>query len=420
MIIKKSIVTSICPNIEIDDFNLVKNLLNKSIDSTNSLDKLKSYFLNNFSYKSCYLLDSARSSLFLVLKYLLSEKIIPQNAKVLVQGFTCVAVPNSILWNNLNINYVDIDNTFNMDINDLKKKLDSDTKVIIIQNSFGNPDNILEISKICKEKGIILIEDAAHSLGMNYEDSIKLGDKSDITIFSFGRDKVISTANGGVLCFSKNSTIDFTSFDKYYNSIQDSTEKYVQQQLRNVYLLFNILPIYSTKLAKLIIVLAQKTKYIGKAVENEEKLYGSKPSNIPSKMDKRIATLALNQLNKLEKFIKHRIEISKIYDSHLKEEFRYKPKSNCTYLRYTIKSKNRNQLLLQARLQKDKSIYLGDWFDKVIAPKETNLDNINYKIGTCPVAEDSAKYALNLPTHINITKDDAIIISNFINSNANA
>lgn len=65
---------------------------------------------------------------------------------------------------------------------------------------------------MCDEHGLFLIEDCAHSLGAMADDK-PCGAWGDVSLFSFGRDKVISSVNGGALIInhsdlkSKHTTI---------------------------------------------------------------------------------------------------------------------------------------------------------------------------------------------------------------------
>ena len=60
------------------------------------------------------------------------------------------------------------------------------------------------------------------------------------------------------------------------------------------------------------------------------------------------------------------------------------------------------------------NILLGDWYTTPIAPFDTNLDEMHYKKDMRPIAESLAKKTLNLPTHINISLEDAERIVNFL------
>ena len=73
---------------------------------------------------------------------------------------------------------------------------------------------------------------------------------------------------------------------------------------------------------------------------------------------------------------------------------------------------NSDEVLEKARKQ---NILLDDgWRKTPIVPPDTNLEKMNYILGSCPRAEKIAKTILNLPTHINISKKDAQKIINFL------
>ena len=115
-----------------------------------------------------------------------------------MQAFTCNAVPNPVLWAGLKPVYVDCDEkTFNIDKEDLKKKITPRSRVLIVQHTFGLPADMDAISEICRKNNLILIEDCAHSLGAEYKNK-KVGTFGKAAFFSFSRDKVISSVYGGM------------------------------------------------------------------------------------------------------------------------------------------------------------------------------------------------------------------------------
>jgi perosamine synthetase len=84
--------------------------------------------------------------------------------------------------------------TFNIDINDLKKRITKKTKAIIIPHMFGLLADMEDISSL----GIPIIEDCAHSIGSRYKDSYT-GSFGALSIFSFYATKVIATGEGGMV-----------------------------------------------------------------------------------------------------------------------------------------------------------------------------------------------------------------------------
>ena len=68
-----------------------------------------------------------------------------------------------------------------------------------------------------------------------------------------------------------------------------------------------------------------------------------------------------------------------------------------------------------------RGIYLGDWYNNPIAPLKQPLKISFYQKNSCPNAERAVKITVNLPTHINISIDEAKeiieIIKNFERKN---
>lgn len=92
--------------------------------------------------------------------------------------------------------FVDIDpNTYNIDPAKIEEHINSDTKAIIAVDFTGQPVEIDRISQIAKQHNLVLIQDAAHSLGADYADR-KIGAWADMTMFSFHPVKHVTTGEG--------------------------------------------------------------------------------------------------------------------------------------------------------------------------------------------------------------------------------
>src|SRR3989344_7085675 len=237
----KTISISHSPNAQKDDILLALKLLFSPISWFNfrETEKLEREFASYFGkeYKALAV-NSARSAEYLILK----SQNIGQGDEVIVQGFTCVAVPNSVLWNSAKPVYVDVDNTFNIEATDLKRKITKKTKAVIVQHSFGIPANITKIKNAVANKKILIIEDCALSLGAKYNGK-KVGSLGYISFFSFGRDKVISGVFGGmILCKDKKL---YNKFIEERNNLDYPGPRWVMQQLLHPILFSIILPLYN-------------------------------------------------------------------------------------------------------------------------------------------------------------------------------
>jgi perosamine synthetase len=119
--------------------------------------------------------------------------------EVITTPFTFVATANSILMQGAKSVFVDIKyNTFNIDPAKIEKAITKKTKAIIAVDLFGQPANYQEIRKIAKKYNIIVIEDAAQSIGAAYNEEAA-GNLADISCFSLYATKNIMSGEGGMI-----------------------------------------------------------------------------------------------------------------------------------------------------------------------------------------------------------------------------
>ncbi|WP_447757893.1 UDP-4-amino-4,6-dideoxy-N-acetyl-beta-L-altrosamine transaminase [Aeromonas veronii] len=126
---------------------------------------------------------------------------------VWVSAVSFVASANCVRYCNANVDFVDVDPaTGNLDVVALDKKLQqamrthSLPKALIAVHLAGQPCDLEEIGALCRQYGIVLIEDACHALGAHYQGSpIGSCRHSDMTVFSFHPVKPITTAEGGAV-----------------------------------------------------------------------------------------------------------------------------------------------------------------------------------------------------------------------------
>ncbi len=415
MILKtqKPILISLSPNVEKDDLVLVLKLLftpwkwKRGV----ALERLESHFKRFLNVKHCLTFSSGRIGFLAILKSLGLE----QNDEVLIQGFTCNAVVNPILWSGLKPVFVDIqEQTLNFNLKALEEKITKKTKIILVQHTFGLPCDINKISEICKKHNIILIEDCAHSLGAKHNGK-PIGSFGKASFFSFGRDKIISSVYGGLVATNDDELAG--KIKAFQQGFGYASRFWIFQQLLHPILnQVLIKPLYGFfELGRWILLFFQKTHILSKAVSKKEKK-GERPYYLFKKMPNALAILALNQFQKLDKIIKHQKDIACLYRQGLSGLSIKHPLGirDRIYMRYSIlmKKGKTNNILKQARKQK---IFLNDgWCKAVVVPIDTDQEKMGYKQGNCPVAEDVAHRIINLPTHIGITKKDAKKISNFL------
>ena len=128
--------------------------------------------------------------------------------EVILPAYTCVVVPNAILYLGAIPIYVDIsEDDYNLDISKLENAITSKTKVIICQNTFGLSTNLEQILRIAKKNNIFTIEDCTHGFG-GYYDGKPNGSFCDAAYFSTQWNKPISTGIGGILLVNNKQLLD--------------------------------------------------------------------------------------------------------------------------------------------------------------------------------------------------------------------
>jgi len=127
----------------------------------------------------------------------LALKAFNLKGEVITTPFTFAASTNAILWERLNPIFADIDpDTYNINPNDVEKKITDKTSAILAVHVFGNPCNVEKLQKIADNYKLKLIYDAAHTFGVEYKKQsvLKYG---DISTLSFHATKVFNTIEGG-------------------------------------------------------------------------------------------------------------------------------------------------------------------------------------------------------------------------------
>jgi len=418
----RPISTSLSPNTEKDDIQLALKLIfqpwkwqsENSAITENSDRRLEEEFKKYLGVKYAISFNSGRSALMAIL----SSLELKEGDQVLLQAFTCNAAVNPILNQGAKPIFVDVDQTINLDPNDLKKKISSQSKAVMIQHTFGWPAQIDEILKIVKRKNLYLIEDTAHALGAKYKGKF-CGTFGDAAFFSFGRDKIISSIFGG-MAITNNEKIG-ERIRKFRGKLDYPSDFWILQQLLHPILVnYFVLPTYglNQNLGRVLLGIFHKLSILSKAVYKKEKK-GEIPKYFPKGLPNALAILALTQFRKLERFNKHRRGIASFYENELKNKNFNLPLTRSkegiipTFMRYPILTNlNTDKILQEARKRK---FFLDDgWRKTPVVPPDTDLEKMKYKLGSCPQAEKIAKSIINLPTHINISQKDAQKIIDFL------
>jgi len=186
---------------------IVKKLLTKFIQKSSHLsfgkecEKFERKFARYQERKNCIFVNSGSSANLALIQALLNLGKLKRGDLVGFSANTWSTNVMPLIQLGLNAVPVDIElDTLNISSRQLKKVLKKyPLKALFLTNLLGFCDDIEKITKICKEKNIILIEDNCESLGTLYKGK-KLGNYGLASTFSFYVGHHMSTIEGGAIC----------------------------------------------------------------------------------------------------------------------------------------------------------------------------------------------------------------------------
>jgi len=180
--------------------------INKIIKSgqltySKQVKKFESKFANYMQMKFGIMVNSGSSANLLSIASLFYKKNNPlkQGDEVIVPAISWATTYHPLQQFNLKLKIIDVGlDTVNIDAKKLIAAITPKTKLIIAVNILGNPCDLFEIRKICKQKGIYLMEDNCESLGAKIKNKF-CGTFGIVNTYSFFYSHHISTIEGGMI-----------------------------------------------------------------------------------------------------------------------------------------------------------------------------------------------------------------------------
>lgn len=122
--------------------------------------------------------------------------------EVIIPDLTFIATGNAVKYIGAKVVTVDIDeNTLCISPQAIEKAITPKTKAILVVHLYGHPANMDEINEIARRHNIFVIEDAAEAHGSEVNGK-KVGSLSDVGVFSFYGNKIMTTGEGGMITTS--------------------------------------------------------------------------------------------------------------------------------------------------------------------------------------------------------------------------
>jgi dTDP-4-amino-4,6-dideoxygalactose transaminase len=154
---------------------------------------------------------------------------LPDGGECLVQSFTFNSTVNAVLWNRLRPVFVDIDpRSFNVDCEDLARRITPETRAIVVTHIFGSPLEIGRVLELAGRAGIPVVVDAAHAYGATYR-GMRIGDPrlGDFQVFSFSGTKQITSAEGGLVAAGSEELARRLEYRRAYGFQNDYVSRFL-------------------------------------------------------------------------------------------------------------------------------------------------------------------------------------------------
>ncbi|MDA8104275.1 MAG: DegT/DnrJ/EryC1/StrS family aminotransferase [Nitrospiraceae bacterium] len=325
--------------------------------------------------------------------------------EVILPGFTCVVVPNAIIYLGAKPVYADIDpETYNIDCTKIEEKITENTRAIIAQHTFGIPAEMDSITRIAKKYNLYVIEDSCHAWGSKYKGR-DVGTFGDAAFFSSQWSKPLTTGLGGWAVLNN---------EELKADMEMISPEFAAPSARDVILLKSQYLAYSAFSAPSLFWIARgmyrKLSQLGLALgsSSDKELECEMPPAYAKRMSRWQKGLLERKLRDMSTSITHRKNVSTIY-RHLFGKMGLKtcelPAAyDPVFLRYPVLVDDKWRVLQEAQRQR---IEMGDWFLSPVHPNTDGLEKARYQRGSCPNAEKICHHIVNLPTHGRIGPEEA-------------
>ncbi len=204
---------------------------------------LEQEFADMLGTRFALAVSSCSAALFLSLKAL----DLPKDARVLIPAFTFAAVPSSVVHANCVPVLVEVGANYRLDMDDFAAKLTDDISAVLVSHMRGQTSDMDVIERLCIEKNIPLIEDAAHSLGTTWNGK-NIGTIGKVGCFSFQSYKLLNGGEGGILITDDEDVIARAvimsgAYENNWQKHESKSNDFGKHQ--------NQLPLYNTRLSNL-------------------------------------------------------------------------------------------------------------------------------------------------------------------------
>lgn len=323
------------------------------------------------------------------------------DGEVALQSFTCVAAALPVAWEGLRPAWVDVDPaTLSMSVAAFSRLAPDRLRAVVVQHSFGLAAPVDALVAIAHERGIPVLEDCAHALGVR-DGSRMIGSAGDAALLSFGVEKTLRTKYGGALVVHDPELRE--AVEREYRRFGEVPVAVVVR-----WLLYPMVQRFLRLLPAPAIAPARRVMtHVGVLAEEltPSELAGGAPPQPPSRLPGVLCQLVLDELDSLDANLAHRAAVSDAYQEVLAgcAAVWTPTQRGAPLLRQPVvvgdePARERVRRVLDAH-----GVSRSVWFEPAIFPRRTDTGRLGYDPATCPTAESLARRIVNLPTGRHVT-----------------
>lgn len=199
------------------------------------VNKLEDEFKKYMNLDGACALSSGTAALHLSLKL----AGVKEGDIVFCSSLTFAASANPIIYEKARPVFIDSEpGSYNMSPKALEKAFEKYTpKAVIIVSLYGTPASMDELLEICEKHNVVVIEDAAESLGATYKDKL-IGTFGEYNVISFNGNKIITTSGGGMLLTKKEEAAKLAL--KWATQSREPARHYEHKEIGYNYRLSNV------------------------------------------------------------------------------------------------------------------------------------------------------------------------------------
>jgi dTDP-4-amino-4,6-dideoxygalactose transaminase len=296
--------------------------------------------------------------------------------EVIVPSFSFISTANSVIFVQAKPVFADIEEqNYGLDPQSISNKITKNTKAVMPMDYAGQSCKIFEIKEVIQDQNILLIEDAAESLGASVKGK-KVGSASDSAIFSFTGNKALTTGEGGAIV---------TNSDEIYEKL-----KLIRSHGR-----------------------VDKTNYFDNPLDPNYVDVGYN-----WRMPSLIAALGISQLAKFDKIIKMRQEHAQYLNQRLAKHSQIQTPNppeyyDHVYQMYTIRLENKQIRDDLKEFLLKKKIFCKVYFNPIHLTTYYR-SKFGLDAGMLPITEKISEQILTLPLFPNMSSEEKTLLSDSI------